>query len=110
MAWLEETHGVRFELFRHFLARFFDTELTSEAGAWQKVGIGLAAALFSLAIVAINTYWKRYEFLQIPSLSTRQAYYAGIRADMLSFIALAMVITAVLTALLWQRLFPTGRD
>ena len=38
--WLEETHSDTFELVRHFLARFFDTEIGATAGDWQKVAIG----------------------------------------------------------------------
>ena len=30
--WLDETHGSRFELVRHFLVRFFDNEMISGPG------------------------------------------------------------------------------
>ena len=30
--WLRETHGPWFELLRHFLARFFDSDLTTTPG------------------------------------------------------------------------------
>ena len=79
MAWQEETRGVRFELVRHFIARFFDSEMVVAADQWQKAAIGLAAALFSVGYIAISTYWKRYAFLQAPSLSTPAKYHFEIR-------------------------------
>jgi putative ABC transport system permease protein len=110
MAWLDETHGPPFELIRHFVVRFFDSELVTTAGEWRKFAIGVGAVLFSLGIIAVSTYWKRYDYLQAPALSTPQLYRQGIHADLLSFIALAMVITALLTILQWQSLFPSLRD
>jgi predicted permease len=110
MAWLEETRSVRFELVRHFVARFFDSEMVTSAEQWQKAAIGLAATLLSAGYIVINIYWKRYAFLQAPSLSSPQKYHLEIRADMLLFIALALAITALVTVLEWQALFPTMRD
>ena len=39
--WLEETHSDTFELVRHFLARFFDTEIGATNDDWRKVAIGI---------------------------------------------------------------------
>ena len=34
--WLESTHGVQFELVRHFLRRMFDGEWSSSPGQWNR--------------------------------------------------------------------------
>src|SRR4051794_33375048 len=106
--WLGETHGVRFELLRHFLRRFFDSDM-SGAGEWRKVAIGIFAALLSASIVAIQTYMERYDIMQDAALPATRVL-AEMRADQLTFIGLAMAVTAVLTILQWQSLFPGARD
>ncbi|MBK5290145.1 MAG: hypothetical protein JJE04_00435, partial [Acidobacteriia bacterium] len=45
--WLEETHSARFELLRHFFARFFDSDLVSTPGQWRVVAAGTGAVLAS---------------------------------------------------------------
>ena len=40
-AWLEETHSDNFELVRHFVGGFFDSEMLSMPGEWMKVAVGL---------------------------------------------------------------------
>ena len=52
--WLEETHSDTFELVRHFLARFFDNEMGASSGEWQKVAIGIFAALVSLGLLGFQ--------------------------------------------------------
>ncbi len=108
--WLEETHSDTFELVRHFLARFFDSEMVAGTGEWQKVAIGAFAALVSLGIVGINVYWHRYALLQSPGIGTPALYRAAVREDLLAFIGLAMGITALLTLVQWDALFPSLRD
>ena len=49
--WLEETHSDTFELVRHVLARFFDTEFGASSADWHKVAIGVFACLVSLGII-----------------------------------------------------------
>src|ERR1700756_366888 len=46
-SWLQETHGPGFELLRHFVVRFFDSEVTSLPGEWQKVAAGILAAVLT---------------------------------------------------------------
>ncbi len=108
--WLEETHGDTFELVRHFLARFFDSEMVATTGEWQKVAIGVFAAVVSLGIMGINTYWQRYALLQVPAISTPALYQAAVREDLLMFLGLAMAITALVTLVQWDSLFPSLRD
>jgi hypothetical protein len=59
--WLEETHSDTFELVRHFLARFFDTEIGATNDDWRKVAIGIFASLVSLAtfFTQIRIYFGR---------------------------------------------------
>src|SRR5262245_14759553 len=99
-AWSEETHGVKLELLRHFLLRFFDSEL-SGSGEWRKVAIGIFAALVSVSIVAFQTFMERYNLMQDAGLSA-EAVLREMRIDQLTFIGIAMAITAVLTVLQWQ--------
>jgi predicted permease len=106
-AWLEETHGTRFELVRHFLARFFDNDMISIPGEWQKVAIGIFASLISFGLCAFSFYWTRYRLLHSAAFDI---YRQGVRDDLISFIALGMAVTALLTILQWQSLFPSLRD
>jgi predicted permease len=108
--WLEETHGDTFELVRHFLARFFDTETGASSGDWQKLFIGVIATVASVGIVGFQTYWSRYNRLQNPNYSTRTYYHDAVRSDLLLALAIVMAITALLTLLQWRSLFPTLRD
>jgi predicted permease len=106
-AWLEETHGAKFELVRHFLLRFFDNDMVSIPGEWQKVAIGVFAALISFALPAFSFYWTRYRLLHGASF---EIYRQGVRDDLISFIAMGMALIALLTILQWQSLFPSLRD
>jgi predicted permease len=110
-AWRDETHGAGFELLRHFLARFFDSEMVSTPGEWLKVAVGLFAALLSVGILVVKTYMWRYTVeVYVQAAAPGQVYREWIRGDMLSLIGCAMAITALLTVLLWQSLFPSARD
>jgi predicted permease len=108
--WLEETHSDTFELVRHFLARFFDTEIGATNDDWRKVAIGLFASLVSLAILVFQVCLARFRLLQDPLTSTPPLYQATVREDLLGLLAVTMAITALLTLLQWQSLFPSLRD
>src|SRR5207302_6680237 len=108
--WLEETHGAGFELVRHFLFSFFESDMVTPSGDWMKLGIGLLAVLLSFSILALKTYADRYARLWNPNISSEALYRNGVHSDMLSFLAIAMGITGLLTALQWRRLFPSIRD
>ncbi len=105
--WFEQTHGGGFELLRHFLSRPFESEITSDSSEWLKVVIGGFAALASLGILGLKTYMGRYNGLQELG---REFYLSGLREDLLTFITLAMALTAVLTLLRWPSLFPSTCD
>jgi len=104
---LEETHGPAVELVRHFLARFFDNEMVAIPGEWQKVAVGIFASLVSLGFPTLDIYWQRYKHLHELSFAT---YREGVREDLITFVVLAMAVTALLTVLQWQSLFPSLRD
>ena len=107
--WYQETHGSGVELVRHFLARFFDSEMVTSPDAWLKVAIGILAMLGSVGALMLQTYWQRYDLLRSDD-SYFPLYRQGVRDDLTTFISLAMWITALLTAVQWQSLFPTLRD
>jgi hypothetical protein len=109
-AWCEETRGASFELVRHFLARVFDSEMVTTSGGWQKVAIGLFAVLLSVSFLGLRLYYRRYNNVESPAFLSAKVYSEWIRADMLLFIAVAMAVTALLTLLAWQSLFPSVRD
>src|SRR5215471_17193892 len=102
-AWLDETHGTGFELLRHFLVRFFDNEMVTIPGEWQKVAVGIVAALISVAFAALGIYRDRYKHLHSAPFAE---YHQGVRDDLITFIAIVMAVTALLTILQWQSLFP----
>ncbi|MES1262100.1 MAG: hypothetical protein ABUS49_10215, partial [Acidobacteriota bacterium] len=110
MTWLQETRGTRFELLRHFLARFFDSEMVADPDELRKALIGFFAAFASLGIVVLQTFSERYNALQSAVHSTPAVYRQELRADQLLFIGMAMGVTALLTVLHWQSLFPSLRD
>jgi predicted permease len=105
--WLQETHGAGFELLRHFWSHPFESEITSDSSEWIKVVSGVLAALASIGILGLKTYLGRYNGLQKLG---RGFYIHGVREDLLTFITLAMALTAVLTLLRWSSLFPSVRD
>lgn len=108
-AWLEETHSDNFELVRHFLGGFFDSEALSMPDAWMKVAAGVVAVLLSAGILGLTTYSESFNLMEAAGLSRARIFWA-IRADELTFIGVAMGVTALLTALQCQALFPSRRD
>ena len=107
-AWLEETHGAGFELTRHFLFGLFDNEAAAAPGEWVKAACGVLAALLSAGILGLTVYWNRYDLLW--NRGTPALFRGAMREDELSLIAICMGVTALLTILQWQSLFPNRRD
>ncbi len=100
----------RRELLRHFLETFFDSEALAVSGEWKKTAIGVLAAFLSLGLLVFDVYWQRYAILNSPAHSTVALYRTELRSDLLLFIGLVFAITAALTLLQWQSLFPNRRD
>ena len=116
--WLDSTHGTRFELTRHFLLSFFESDLVTSPGEWMRAAAGFIGVLISVAILMLPMFVHRYGCLEqgAPSLfcPAVQDYHAQylylVRADTLWLIGLACCATALLTAIQWQSLFPALRD
>jgi hypothetical protein len=108
--WLEETHSDTLELVRHFLARFFDTEIGARPDDWHKLAIGAFASLVSAGILGFTTFLARFRLLQDPTHSTPHLYQGAVRSDLISLLAITMAVTALLTLLQWDSLFPSLRD
>jgi len=107
-AWLEETHGAGFELFRHFLVRFFDSDLVTTPGQWTKVLIGAFSLLVPVFMMVVPSLAHKYAYLS--SLPSPEPYRHALRADELWLITLGMSVVGLLAAVEWQALFPVLRD
>jgi predicted permease len=96
-------------LIRHFVLRFFDNEMITIPGEWQKVAVGIFAALVSVALAASSIYRDRYLGMHEAQIAPH-LFHQAILDDLISFTVLAMAVTALLTILQWQSLFPSLRD
>ena len=105
MTWLEKTHGVKFELIRHFLARMFDSEMFSTGGQWTKI----AVSAFSLAIPG-GMLLLDPPYFHKPVAQTVENLRAVAMADQLAILTFVFAITGFLALLAWQSLFPSRRD
>ena len=105
--WLQETHGIKFELTRHFLARMFDSELFAARGQWQTVAISMIAFILP-AFMLFGNYGKKYGYL--AHLRSPIPFRAAGVADILSLLTLLMAISGLVALLQWQSLFPSKRD
>ena len=105
--WWRETHGVKFELVRHFLARMFDSELFSATGQWQSVAVGIFATIFPAALLFGN---YRAKYRHLDRLPSPLPFRSAAVADELSLLVLVMSLSALVALLQWQSLFPSKRD
>lgn len=109
MKWLEETHGTKFELVRHFLARMFDSELFSAPGQWQRVAVSaFAMALVAGMVLLDPQYAAKYRYLS--DLPTPEPFRAAVLADEIALLTLVIAVSGLLGLLQWQSLFPSKRD
>jgi len=106
--WLEETHGIQFELLRHFLLRFFDSDLITAPGQATPAVIGVVSIFMPWFAVMITPLKHKYAYLS--SLESADAYLGAVRADQLWLITLMMSTIGLLTAIKWQSVFPGLRD
>jgi len=108
--WLEDTHGVQFELIRHFLRRMFDGEWSSSPGQWKSAAIGVFSLLLpaGLLLVREGALDPKYAF-KYHQLS-RQGLRAAAVADETALLTLLLCVTGLIALLQWQSLFPSGRD
>lgn len=106
--WFAETHGPRFELLRHFLPRFFDSDLTGSSGGWTRTAAGALAILASSWILLFATLLLKYN--QLTGSGQLQRIPAEMAADLNALTCLAVCITTLLVAALWQSFYPSLLD
>ena len=114
MNWLRKTHGVFFELVRHFLRRMLDGEWSSSPGQWSSAAIGLVSLFLPAGLLLVREgaadpkYASRYRLLAMA------ADHAGLRAaaiaDETALITLISCVAGLLALLQWQSMFPSQRD
>src|SRR5437762_2094155 len=102
--WLRETHGPGFELLRHFLLRFFDSDLISVPDHWVTTAIGA----FSVVLPWFPVFAQplRHKYVYFSGLPVPGPYREAVRADELWLLTLMMSAIGLLTAIKWQALFP----
>ena len=106
--WLRETHGAGFELLRHFLLHFFDSDLVTASGQTAPALIG-AISMF-LPWFPLITGPLKQKYAYFSHLPAPGPYRLAVRADELWLITLMMSAIGLLTAIKWQALFPGLRD
>ena len=106
--WLRETHGVQFELVRHFLRRLFDSEMIASPEQTRSALIGGLSIMLPWYQLLYGPLKEKYVYLS--GLPVPGPYREAVRADELWLITLAMSVIGLLTAFKWQALFPDLRD
>jgi len=112
--WLEETHGVQFELVRHFLRRMFDGEWSSSPGQWGSAAIGAVSLLLPAGLLLVREgsvdakYASKYRLLEMAGNSA--GIHAAAISDEIALVTLVLCVTGLIALLQWQSLFPSGRD
>jgi hypothetical protein len=102
--WLRETHGAGFELLRHFLLHFFDSDLVTAPGQTAAELIG-AVSIF-LPWFPFVTGPLKEKYAHLSAMAVAGPYRQAIRADELWLITLMMSAIGLLTAIKWNSLFP----
>lgn len=106
--WLRDTHGRNFELLRHFVLRFFDSELTTSPDQWKMPAIGAFSLLLPWFPLVADPL--RFKYAHLSSLPAPGPYQFAFRADELLLINLFLSAIGLVVAIRWQALFPNLRD
>lgn len=106
--WLRETHAPGFELLRHFLRRFFDSDLITTPGQVTTMLVGAFPVFLQWFLLLVGPLRHKYSYLS--ELAAPGPYREAVRADELWLITLMMSAIGLLTAIKWQFLFPDLRD
>jgi hypothetical protein len=106
--WLKETHGTQFELLRHFLRSFFESELITVPGQATPAIIGAISVFLPWFPMMITPLKQKYAY--VSHLASPDAYLRAVRADELWLLTLMMSTIGLLTAIKWQSVFPSLRD
>ncbi len=107
-AYLNETHGPTFELLRHFLVRFFDSELVTSPGQTAMALIGSSTMFLTWFPFVTGPLKDKYKHL--AALVSPEPYRIALRADHLWLITMLMSAIGLLTSIKWQSLFPSLAD
>jgi hypothetical protein len=106
--WLRETHGPGFELLRHFLRRFFDSDIVTEPGQTRATLVWAFAIVGPWFLMLGASLARKYQ--HFSAMRTPDPYRLALKADELWLITLMMATIGLLTAVKWQSLFPGLRD
>jgi len=107
-AYFHETHGPTFELLRHFLLRFFDSDLVTSPGQTALAVIGSSSMFLTWFPFVTGPLKDKYAHLS--ALAAPGPYRQALRADNLWLITMTMSAIGLLTAIKWQSLFPSLND
>jgi hypothetical protein len=106
--WLAETHGPGFELLRHFLRRFFDSDLVTDTGHSRSMLVWAFAMVAPWFLMFDQGLIAKYKFF--GSRSTPEPYRLAVKGDELWLVTMAMSAVGLLVAVKWGSLFPDLRD
>lgn len=106
--WLRETHGQGFELLRHFVLRFFDSDLVTEPGQSRTTLIWAFSIIGPWFFLFSGSLFQKYKYFS--SRATPEPYRLAVKADELWLVMLMMASIGLLAAVKWPALFPTARD
>ena len=106
--WLRETHGPNFELLRHFVLHFFDSELSTTPDQWKTPAIGAFSVLLPWFPLFAQPLVGKYA--RFSAMATPGPFRQAVRADELWLLTLMMSAVGLVTAIKWQSLFPGLRD
>ena len=109
MSYWDDTHGLHFELVRHFLLRTFDSEMFSMAanrsGGWTRLAISALSMAFPAGMLLTDPPYYHQAIDPTPENLRAVAI-----ADQLAVLTLVFSITGIVALLAWQSLFPSRRD
>ena len=111
---LAETHGVHFELVRHFLRGLFAGEWSGSRDQWKSAAVGLVSLLLPSGLLLVREgaldprYASKYRLL--AAAGDAAGIRAAARADEIALITLLMCVTGLIALFEWQALFPGRRD
>jgi len=92
MTWLRRTHGIKFELVRHFLARMLDGEWSSTPGQWQSVVVGAFALLFPAGLLLVREGSLKPgvagKYRELSALASPEPFRAAAFTDELALLTL----------------------
>jgi hypothetical protein len=106
--WLRQTHGPNFELLRHFLLHFFDSDLITTPGQMAPALIGAFSMMLPWLFLFVSPLMAKYK--HFSQIAVARPYRHIVRADELWLITLMMSAIGLLTAVKWQSVFPGLRD